>query len=232
MRPLKLLSCDATDAAYTAAALLTGATPRFETALLVGTDTRAFAKSLAAYLPHLQWSVYAPNPAAVGLKLPFADQHADLVIGLDILALLPKAQRPLFFRELARVAHRELLAVEPLGTDLQLLIDRSLSHLYHNLFRDVHPDLARLVDYGLPNPQDAFSWLRHGEDADLFYAGDVAAYQAAAEHIIRRAHVGWLRSILLSLAKPALLESDASLREPETVPRRRHRRMFVFLRRA
>ncbi len=230
MRPLKLISCDAADAAYTAAALLTGATPPFETALIVGPDTRAFAKSLAAYLPHLELSVHAPDPAASDLKLPFADQHADLVIGLDILALLPKAQRPLFFRELAHVARRELLAAEPLGTDLQLLIDRSLSTLCYDLFREIHPDLAKLVDYGLPNPQDAFSWLQHGEDADLFYAGDVTVYQAAAEHLIRRAQLGWLRSIPLRLAKPAPLESDASLREPETVPRRRHRRMFLLLR--
>ena len=231
MRPLKLVSCDAADAAYTAAALVSGATPPFESALIVGTDPRAFAKALTAYLPHLTLSVHAPDPAASELTLPFADQHADLVIGLDILALLPKAQRPLFFRELARVARRELLAAEPLGTDLQLLIDRSLSTLYHDRFRNVHPDLARLVNYGLPNPQDAFSWLHHGEDADLFYAGDVAAYQATAEHIIRRAQWGWLRSIPLRLMNPAPLESDASLREPETVPRRRHRRMFLFLRR-
>jgi hypothetical protein len=228
-RPLKLVSCDAADAAFTIAALIADADPPFRSVLVVGADIKTFVKALAIHVPRLALIGHLLTPGDV--VIPYADRQFDLVIDLDFLALLPVAQRSVFYRELVRVADRECVAAEPLGTDLQVLIDRSLINLYGELFRAVHTELTMIVDYGLPNPHQASSWLRHGEDADMFYAGDVVAYQQTAELLIRRAHQRWWSSLFGRVSPHAHSLSEPALRQPDTVPRRRHRRLFLFFRR-
>ena len=232
-RQPKVVSCDGAAAAEIVAALIADADPPFQTALVVGHDIEAFARNLGKHRPQLALTTHEVRPEELirNSKLPFSDRQFDLVVDLDLLALLPGDQRPLLFREFLRIAGRESLVAEPLGTDLQLLIDRSLIKLFRELYNSVHTELASHVDYGLPNPQAVFSWLRHGEDADIFYAGDVLAYRQWAEQSVRRASQGWLRSLAARMSDRTFDLTDPSLQIPETVPRRRHRRLFFLVRR-
>lgn len=228
-----IVSCDAKDAAYTVAALMSGDDSPFRTALVVGANTKAFTKTLARFQPalKLKQEIISSEAPDAAVKLPYPDRSFDLIIALDVIAGLPPDMRSLFFRDLVRVASRTAICAAPLGTDLHLLIIRSLINFYRERFHTVHSELAKHVEYGLPTPQEAFSWIRHGEDADIFYAGDIIAYQHAAERIIRQAEQGWLRALLWWLKTHNSISRDPSLNEPETVPIRRHRRFFLYLRR-
>ena len=214
-------------------ALISDEIPPFHTALVVGTDTKAFTKALARLQPalKLEQKTVSPEHPESAVRLSYPERHFDLVIALDVIAALPPDVRPLFFRELVRLAGRSVICAAPLDTKLHLLLDRSLINFYRERFRTVHSELVKRVDYGLPTPQEAFSWIRHGEDADIFYAGDLAAYQQAAEMLIRRTELGWLRFILWRLTTHFSTFPDPSLNEPETVPMRRHRRFYLQLRR-
>ena len=229
--PLELISCDAASAAISVAALLADADPQPRTAVVIGPNIRSFVRSLTANLPRLAVTVLEVDAVTLSNQaepFPFADQQFDLVVSLDLLSLLPRERRLMIFRALTNTARHLTLAAEPLGTDLQQLIDRSLINFYRELFRTDHAGLAALVDYGLPNPQEAFGWIRHGDQAEIFYAGDVLAYQHTAERLIRRAYRLWLRSFPSRLTYLAFIYAEPSLDEPDTFPRRRHRRFFLL----
>lgn len=160
-----------------------------------------------------------------------AERAADVIISWDVVHQLPKEERHAYVAKLAALARRELLIVCPLGTDLQTLIYRSLVKLANEQRLEPPLEVTQAALYGLPTPQDAANWAHGFPDLDLFYAGDVAYFQEQATQFIARASLNPVRKLWHSLFTPAGSESafEAPL-PPETVPMRRHRRLYLLIR--
>lgn len=160
-----------------------------------------------------------------------AEQSADVMISWDVVHQLPKDARRAYVARLANLAKRELLIVCPLGTELQTLVYRSLSKLAHEQKLEVPAEIKNAVLHGLPTPQDAANWAHGFPDLDLLYAGDVAFFQEQATQFIARASLNPVRKLWHSLAAPVVPASglEAPL-PPETVPMRRHRRLYLLIR--
>lgn len=160
-----------------------------------------------------------------------AELPADVLISWDVVQALPGPERRLYVKRLAALAKRELLVACPLGTDLQTAIYRSLAKLCAETRQPVPEEIAFAVKHGLPTPQEAASWAHGFPDLDLFYAGDVAFFQSRATELLSRSALGPLKRLhhhLLKSSRPHL-EPEAAL-PPETVPMRRHRRLFLVIR--
>ncbi|MBL0060907.1 MAG: hypothetical protein IPP40_05305 [bacterium] len=117
----------------------------------------------------------------------------------------------------------------PLGTDLQKTIYRSLEKFAVELQLSI-PELTEAVKHGLPTPPDAASWAHGFSDLDLFYAGDVAFFQEQATRFLEQSKLSPLRRSwhkLTSAHAPSASEMDLP---PETVPMRRHRRLYLLIR--
>ena len=231
--PIPLSSLDAADAAGHLAEILREADPPLKTALLMAPQMRPVLRYLKRRLPEVQWrTMRLPSPYEAQAHLSLADGEVDAVVSLDNLSLQPRDSRPLWFREMVRVARCEVLVAEPLGTDLQRVIEDSLARYYRGIMGTDHPELAAHLAFGLPDPEEVFHWIEHGEDADIFYAGDVIAYQEMAEHVIRSAFSGKIAALLSHITKHMLFDIKRTGLELETVPMRRHRRLYLHLTRA
>ncbi|MBK6766253.1 MAG: hypothetical protein IPG71_08025 [bacterium] len=158
-------------------------------------------------------------------------QSADVIVSWDVVHTLPSTDRAHYVTALAQAANRELIIACPLGTDLQTAIYRSLAKLCAETKWPVPAEIALAAKHGLPTPQEAASWAHGFADLDLFYAGDVAFFQARTTEHILRANLSPLRklSAKLGLRSGPPVEPEAPL-FPETVPMRRHRRLFLLIR--
>ncbi len=197
------------------AELLNEAQPPFASVAIVGDNAAQLADKLRE-----KFAVVAA-----------AEQPADVVISWDVVHQLPKDERRAYVMRLAALAKRELLIVCPLGTDLQTLIYRSLAKLANEQQLEPPREVIQAVQHGLPTPQDAANWAHGFPDLDLFYAGDVAFFQEQATHFIARTSLNPFRKLWHSLSAPVDSESavEAPL-PPETVPMRRHRRLYLLIR--
>ncbi|HEY3295918.1 MAG TPA: hypothetical protein VGL38_10805 [bacterium] len=232
-RSLPLSSLDADDAAGHLANLLGSLAPVPQTVLLIADNYHPLLRKLKRRLPNVAWRTLSePVAPAEPFRLPLADRETDAVVVVDVIASLPRERRPGLVREALRIARRDALIAAPLGTDLQRLIEESLTRFHRQLLGTDHPWLAAHLAFGLPTPDEAFSWVRHGEDADMFYAGDVIAYQRMAEHVIRSAPSGHIATLLAQVSKHLLFITGRTELDLETVPMRRHRRLYLHLRRA
>ncbi len=196
--------------------LLGGADPPFQSVSLIGEKAGRLAKNLAAHLPAMQMVV--------------AEQPADVALSFDSIHVLPVNQRAAHVEKIAALAKREAIIACPLGTDLQITIYRSLEKLAHEQNQSPPTELTEAVAHGLPTPQDAASWAHGYNDLDLFYAGDVAYFQDQATRFLFKQAQSPLRRALLRLTSahaPSVTELPLP---PETVPMRRHRRLFLILR--
>ncbi len=230
---VRLSSLDATDAASHLTQILEAVQPPPQNALLIAEDVRPLVRRLKRRLPRVSWQTLEFNPqTGASSTLPMADREWDAVVAADVMASLPRDKRPQLFRELVRMARRDVLVTAPFGTDLQRLVEKSLADFHRKLLNADHPWLAAHLTFGLPTPDEVFTWVRHGEDADIFYAGEVIAYQRMAEHAIRSASAGTIATLFMQFTKHLGYETGREKLELETVPMRRHRRLYLHLRRA
>lgn len=164
------------------------------------------------------------------LSVNVGDTAADVVVSFDAIHLLPASTRTKAVQGIAALAGREIIIACPLGTDLQLTIMRSLVKLAREHGVPVPDDLNLPLQHGLPTPPDAAGWAHGVSDLDLFYAGDVAFFQdCATRHLAGAALPAWRRT-LLKFAAPDVTSVAEQPLSPETVPMRRHRRLFLILR--
>lgn len=160
-----------------------------------------------------------------------AEAKADVVVSWDVIHTLPIADRTAYVKRLATLAKRELIVACPLGTELQTAVYRSLANLCTETRQPMPEEVARAVKHGLPTPQDAANWAHGFPDLDLFYAGDVAFFQTRATDYLSRISLGPLRRLQHRLLKsPGPNFEPEAVLPPETVPMRRHRRMFLVIR--
>ncbi|MCB9366125.1 MAG: hypothetical protein H6506_02995 [Calditrichaeota bacterium] len=158
------------------------------------------------------------------------EQDADVVVSWDEIHLLPATQRREFVAECAKRAKRELLIACPLGTELQAMIYASLAKHCRELDLPVPAELGSALTHGLPDPVDAASWAHGFSDFDLFYAGDVTYFQHQATRFLVDAASSPLRKLLLKLPSANAPSQAEEPLPPETVPMRRHRRLFLLIR--
>jgi hypothetical protein len=222
-----LAGCDAGEAAASLAALLNGVSPNLQSGLLItGAEARPLRQILGKRIPAVDWLIQPP-----GAERNFPERHFDVAVTLDSPAALDPRQRKPLVRDLVRVCRHAALIAVPLGTDLQRAILQSLQKFYRECSGSDAPDLAEQLKHGLPNPAEAFSWVDAGESLDIFYGGDVVAFQQRAEHLIRLNHAGFPASYFLRLTEHLRPETLRVTLDLETVPMRRHRRLFLILKR-
>lgn len=188
----------------------------FKSASLQCAHSEPLARELTAILP--------------GLNIVSSEANADVAISYDLIHLLPPLKRTEHVKRLAELANREILIACPLGTDLQISIYRSLAKLVREQNLEPIDELNKVLEYGLPTPQDAANWAHGFTDLDFFYAGDVAFFQEQSTQFLWLSALSpWRRMLrkLNSAHAPSVSEEPLP---PETVPMRRHRRLFLILR--
>lgn len=193
--------------------LLADADPPFVSVSATGTNSAALAEELSRLNPLLS---LASNPA-------------EVAISCDAVHLLPHHGRASYVKEVVASAKREAIIVCPLGTELQRTIYRSLQSLAAEK-NIVVPEISDALRHGLPTPTDAASWAHGYADIDLFYAGDVAFFQEQSTRFLSQFGQPFLLKSLRKLigqSAPAAIEADLP---PETVPMRRHRRLYLLIR--
>lgn len=199
---------------------------RYLTDLLVD-ETRLFA-SVAVHGPHAEELARQLRTHMPRVSLLPGELTADVVLSLDAIHLLPPADRANEVTRLAQFARRELIVACPLGTDLQTTIYRSLAKQARESSLLVPTEIAQALLYGLPTPTDAANWAHGFNNLDLFYAGDVAYFQDRATRFLVEATLPAWRRLLSPLAIRSNFAAEEPL-PPETVPMRRHRRLFMIL---
>ncbi len=223
-----LVACDAADVVKHLATLCGSSEPPLSDGILLVTDRTPWKSLLRSAIPGCKFEIFEiPTTRELiqaPLSLPVEDQASDLVISLDIAAILPKQHRRSFYQATIRAAKRVAVNAAPLGTDLQMLVDRSLDKLYFEKLGVHHEELQAHLLHGLPTPDEAFGWVNHGDNVDIFYAGDVDWYRKRAELLIGSGK--WTR-LLTNLAARHESTEPALVFELETVPMRRHRRLFM-----
>lgn len=152
----------------------------------------------------------------------------DAVVAIDECSRQPRESRVEFHRSLARASTKVVIQCGPLGTDIQTSIYRSLAAQYREKFGAVFSPLELPLKFGLPVPDDIFTWIGANEEADLFYSGDVAVMQQQAERLIQFARWQKIFSSVINRANP-IANSDAHVfTNLETVPMRRHCRFYLY----
>jgi hypothetical protein len=197
--------------------------------LLLAVDSRGWKSRLRTRLPHIRFTVIEFDRAFAETRplvsLPCGDREFDIVIALDVAAMLPRPQRRSFHTELERVSRQLAVNAMPLGTDLQAMIIRGLLSLHQRRFGVAHRELSTVLANGLPTPDEAMQWVVPQANVELMYAGDVTEFQRIAERLmVSNPVTGWLTTI----AARADARSTRSNFGLETVPMRRHRRMFLL----
>jgi hypothetical protein len=229
-RALSLSAVDAAPASAHVNQLLNDAAA--QSVLVVTAHPEAWQKPLRAALQQSRrrfefcvWDHEHPLP----LKAP--THHFDAVVALDVAALLPKNLRRDFHQELTRVAKIAVVNCGPLGTELQHAFFKNLSTQYRERFRHELVALALPLREGLPVPDEVFTWVGIDEVIEIFYSGDLAAFQQQAERLIHTA--GWLQPLhsFIRRAQTLSRETPRELNELETVPMRRHRRFYLYSKR-
>jgi len=199
---------------------------RYLTDLLID-DTRLFA-SIAVHGPHAQELARQLRTHMPRVSILPGEMTADVVISFDALHLLPPADRTNEVARLAQLARRELVIACPLGTELQITIYRSLAKQARESNLEAPADIAQAIQYGLPSPTDAAGWAHGFKSLDLFYAGDVAFFQDSATRFLAEAALPQWRKMLNPFLHRSTFATEEPL-PPETVPMRRHRRLFMIL---
>lgn len=213
---MNLLFFDLPSSAKYIADLLTEAEPKFASLAIVGPTSEQLAHQVKQHLPELE--------------IKTGEQQADVVLSYDIVHTLPPNDREAHVKKITALAKREAIIACPLGTELQITIYRSLEKLVLELKLSSPEELALALRHGLPTPQDAASWAHGFTDLDLFYAGDVAYFQEMATQFLYKSAQSPLRRALLSLTTAHATSATEMPLPPETVPMRRHRRLYLILR--
>lgn len=206
---------DLTSSARYLADLLKEAEPPFASLALVGSHAVELAAELRVILP--------------GTPIAPDESPADVVVSFDAIHLLPQNERTEYVKRIASRASREVIIACPLGTELQKTICRSLEKLAREQ-KILLNELTDALAFGLPTPTDAASWAHGCPDIDLFYAGDVAFFQEQTTRFLWQSKLSPLRRRLQRLTSanaPSAVEADLP---PETVPMRRHRRLYLLIR--
>ncbi|MCB1059216.1 MAG: hypothetical protein KDB65_03200 [Calditrichaeota bacterium] len=207
---------DLTSSAQYVADLLREAEPKFASLSITGSYADKLASQVQQHLPDLE--------------IKQGEQQADVVFSFDIVHTLPAAERAQYVKRIAALAKREAVIAAPLGTELQTTIYRSLEKLALELKLSSPEELALALRHGIPTPQDAASWAHGFTDLDLFYAGDVAYFQEMATQFLYKSAQSPLRRALMTLTSTHATSPAEMPLPPETVPMRRHRRLFLILR--
>ena len=206
---------DSSSSARYLADLLQDADPPLTSIALIGTNANVLSELMQPLLP--------------GTTITCGEILADVVISFDAVHHLPISERKTYVKKLADLAKREVIVACPLGTDLQKTIYRSLEKFAVELQLSI-TELTEGVKHGLPTPPDAASWAHGYSDLDLFYAGDVAFFQEQATRYLEQSKLSPLRRSwhkIMSAHAPSASEMDLP---PETVPMRRHRRLYLLIR--
>lgn len=194
--------------------LLDGVEPPFDSVAVSGHHSETLANKLRAR----------------SFRVVTGVSPADVIVSWDEIHLLKASERSAHVSRLADLVRRELIIACPLGTDLQLTIYRSLAKLAQDLREEVPSEIALALQYGLPDPVNAASWAHGFLDIDLFYAGDVLYYHEQATRHLYMAQMSTLRKVMLKFSVPHAHSVSEEPLPPETVPMRRHRRLFLLIR--
>ena len=206
---------DSSSSARYLADLLQEADPPFTSIALIGQNANILSELL--------------QPLLQGTTITCGEISADVLISFDTVHHLPTSERTAYVKQLAALAKRELIIACPLGTDLQKTIYRSLEKFAVELQLSIS-ELTEAVKHGLPTPSEAASWAHGYSDLDLFYAGDVAFVQEQATRFLEQSKLSPLRRRwhkITSAHAPSASEMELP---PETVPMRRHRRLYLLIR--
>jgi hypothetical protein len=196
----------------------------FTSLLACAVDGDRFFDALLREFPS---SMLTVRQIAPGELPPPTNDTFDAVVTLDLLSALPRSQRGAGWMQLDSMAKSQSLICEPLGTSLQLTFLRSLRDLM--AARELVPDdaLQRMLAAGLPTPEEALAWAQNDSGMDIFFAGNTNCFQSAAERSIAAAGKNRLLGLLIKRAGLDNPGGGATDLEPETVPMRRHRRLYL-----
>lgn len=104
-----------------------------------------------------QWEK-ATKITASATKLPFANDHFDVALSVDMLEHLPPEDRSTAVAEMLRVAKNSCIIAVPVGK-LAAAQDKYLDTLYQKKFGHQFPFLKEQVSYGLPEAEDVRRWI-------------------------------------------------------------------------
>ncbi|MBI2009621.1 MAG: class I SAM-dependent methyltransferase [Candidatus Chisholmbacteria bacterium] len=104
-----------------------------------------------------QWKK-AKKIIASATKLPFPDNHFDVVLSVDMLEHLKPEDRNQAVTEMLRVAKTTSIIALPVGK-LAAAQDKHLDSLYQKKFGHQFPFLKEQVNYGLPETADVRRWI-------------------------------------------------------------------------
>lgn len=155
-----------------------------------------------------------------------ASPSPEAIVTVDCHELFAAPARRNFHQQLARHA-RTVIHSAPLGTDLQKLFYYSLAKHYRETSGHEFEPLAASLRFGLPTPDEIFTWIESDQAADLYYSGDVDDFRVQAERLLNssRWHRFLRRLTESALSRPPRVQPELHLLE--TVPMRRHRRFYV-----
>lgn len=169
------------------------------------------------------------KPQLPNASITIGEAQADVMISFDVVHRIPAPERNAYVKKLAELANRELIIACPLGTDLQKSIYASLDRFAAELQLNI-AELSETVKHGLPTPTEAASWAHGYSDLDLFYAGDVAFFQEKATRFLEQSKLSPLRRSWHKITSAHATSASEMALPPETVPMRRHRRLYLLIR--
>jgi hypothetical protein len=106
--------------------------------------------------------------------LPFADREFEASASLDTLEHIPRADRPLFVREMLRVTDRRAVLCCPLGSPLRGEVEQSDNSFYRDLTGTDHPWISEHLQHGPPTLKDLEELFATGEhDVRFLFNGDL-----------------------------------------------------------
>jgi hypothetical protein len=196
----------------------------FDSLLVIAVNGERFFEAIQTQFPQADITL---RPAQPGSLPPLPDAKFDAVICFDLLSTLPKSKRASAWSALDQRAGKQSLFAEPLGTDLQQMIFRSLLEFIRERELPADPVMINVLREGLPVPEETLSWPPDHSGIELCFAGDVNYFRTAAERSIAAAGKSKLFGLLLQKAGLDNPEGGATDLEPETVPMRRHRRLYL-----
>lgn len=85
-----------------------------------------------------------------GKKLPVGDQSYDTVVSVDTFEHIPGTERPLFAKELCRVAKKQVVILAPYGSKEHSATEKRLVDSYKRQGKSVPNYLQEHVKFGLP----------------------------------------------------------------------------------
>jgi len=115
-------------------------------------DVGGFDGAFALFVPGLR--VWVVDPATTGSKgtaLPFPDKHFEVVVSIDALEHVPRADRPAFLKELVRVTRSKLFINYPEARSMDA--QKNVLALVDNKFIREH------VEYRLPHRRETINTL-------------------------------------------------------------------------